>query len=324
MGQIMEWLIMGDEFRDPRLIQEELTDLQELIREENATISKYPEHTELLILHESSLKREQYLLFEFEESLKRFSLDPFDIAFSGEAVRRNGVSLAFLGRSISSLEGILGLISQQSRNIASSLLKSHAQTITESGSLYLVGTGPGSFRIILSSQQPAFGASIAHLSLERFNQLLDCKDDEQLLKEQINILGFKVIARYKGFLELLYRNESNVKFYDKIIPEGFQTKEITGDLAKRICEILGKAESSPDEDVPLRGMLKGISLISHWFEFLVEDSGEKITGSFNQKLELDVKERFDRTVTANFRVSKQWVEIKEKFNKKYELIGFEH
>jgi hypothetical protein len=59
----------------------------------------------------------------------------------------------------------------------------------------------------------------------------------------------------------------NVKFYDRMIPEGFQTKEITVDLAKIIYYILGKAESSPDEDVFIRGTLKGVSLISHWVEF---------------------------------------------------------
>jgi hypothetical protein len=114
---------------------------------------------------------------------------------------------------------------------------------------------------------------------------------------------------------------NNIKLRDTA-PEGFQTTEITGDLAESICEILGKAESSPDEDVFLGGMLKGISLISHSFEFLVEDSGEKITGQFNQKLESEVKARFDRTVIAKFLVSKKWVAIKEKFDKKYELIGF--
>ena len=51
---MLEWLIVADELRDSRLIQEELADLHELIREEKAIISKYPEHTELLILHESS------------------------------------------------------------------------------------------------------------------------------------------------------------------------------------------------------------------------------------------------------------------------------
>jgi hypothetical protein len=48
---------------------------------------------------------------------------------------------------------------------------------------------------------------------------------------------------------------------------------------------------------------------------LIEEPEEKITGTFGQKLESDVKARFDRTITAIFRVSKQGVEIKEKFNK---------
>lgn len=314
---------MDSEFRNPRLVQEELADLQELLRDELETISKYPDHSELLILHESSLKREQYLLHELEESLKRFSLGPFDIALSGETVRRNGISLAFLGRIVTSLEGIFGLISQQSRNKISSLIKDRAQAIAESERLYLVGTSPGSFRIILSSQQPAIGASIAHLSLERFNELLDCKDDENLLKGQINSLGLKVIIRYKGFLELLYKNESNVIFYDKMIPEGFHRREISKELAKDIHEVLGKAEPSPDEYVFLKGTLKGLSLISQWFEFLVDESEEKITGSFNQKLESDIKDKFDKTSICKFRVSKQWIEIKDKFDRKYELIGFE-
>lgn len=315
---------MEDEIRDPRLIQEELSDLQELIREEKLVIAKYPEHTELLILHETSLEREQYLIQELEESLKRFSLGPFDITFSGEPVRRSGILLAFLGRATSSLESIWDLISQQSISKTTSQIRDHTKEISESRNLYLVGVGPGSFRIILSSQQPTIGESIALSSLWKFNKLLDCRDDGELLKEQINILGYKTIVRYKSFLELLYRNETNITFYDKIIPEGFQTKEITKDLAKSIYETLGKVESSPDEDILLRGTIKGVSLISRWFEFLIEESGEKITGTFCQRMESDIKQRFDRTVLAKFRVTKKWVEIKEKFNKKYELIGFEN
>ena len=314
---------MGNDLRDPRLIQEELSDLQALMREEDSAIAKYPEHTELLILHDASLERERYLFQEFEDSLKWFGIYPFDIVFSGEAVRKNGVQLAFLGRAVSSLQDILGLISQKTQSISSAMLKKRGQIIGESESLYLVGTRPGSFGIILSGQQPAIGTSLAYLALDHFNQLLDCKDNEDLLKEQMNILGYKTIIRYKQFLEILYRNESNVKFYDKIIPEGFNTKEITSELAKDIHDVLGKVEIIPDEEILLRGTLKGISLISHWFEFLVEESEERIKGSFDQKLEPDVKAQFDRTLIAKFRVSKQWVEMKEKFNKKYELIGFE-
>lgn len=60
---------MPTEFRDPRLIQEELSDLRAILQKEEALISKYPEHTELLLAHSDTKKREQELISELEAQL---------------------------------------------------------------------------------------------------------------------------------------------------------------------------------------------------------------------------------------------------------------
>jgi hypothetical protein len=312
---------MVEEYRHPSLIQEELSDVQRLLRKEKELISLYPDHTELIFLHETSKQREEHLVKELKIVLDRLQLDSFDMVFKGEAVRGNSISLLFLGKFASTFQDTVRLIAQSQNKTIGLEETELKKPVKEGYSLDVLATCAGSFRVILSSHQPAIDESLVKISLKRLNRLIDCGDNRNLIKEEIKDLGIKTIIKYKGLLGTLYKNKVDIKLYDKMIPKDFETKEITRELAKSIYEAIEREENVPEQEMTLQGTIKGISLLSNKIEFIIDESGKKIEAKFSKSMEPDVKEGFDKSSVAKFRVSKQWNEIKEEFKEKWVLVG---
>ncbi len=264
-------------------------------------------------------EREAHLLKELENALDKVLLNSFDIVLNGDPVRGSSISAAFFGDIIAAFQDILLSISEANEDL-------NANLIRVGSNLDLIATCSGSFRVILASHQPAFGESLAKKSLYDFNELIGCKDDVDLIKNQISKLGSKTINKYKKFLSIIYTNNANVMLYDKIKPIEFETLEINSDLAKNIYNTIVREEPVPDIELSLKGELKGISLFTHNFEFLTVDPDTeeeiKITGKFNKDLEAEVKSNFDMATTAKFKLSREWNEVNENYKRKWELLGF--
>jgi hypothetical protein len=145
-----------------------------------------------------------------------------------------------------------------------------------------------------------------------------------LIKDEIRDLGPRVILKYKDFLDTVYKNNANLKFYDKMRPEGFQARQLSSELAKRIYDVIVSEERIPDETLIYSGTIKGISLLSYTFEFLTGEEEETIKGTFDRELYSQVKERFDKICVARFIVTNQICEITEEVKKTWKLSGFEY
>ena len=314
---------MTEEYRTPSLIKEELSDLAELIRETSQLVSLRPEDFVLQQTLHSLKNREETILNELRETYKRLQMDSFDILIEGDVVSGSSISLSFIGKTLASLQGLVTSIARSMRE-GPTERGAIPLPILEGSRLNLVATCPGSFRIVVSSHRPTIGDSLAKESLERFNKLLSSESDKGLIKDEIRDLGPRVILKYKDFLDTVYKNNANLKFYNKMRPEGFQARQLSSELAKRIYDVIVSEERIPDETLTYRGILKGISLISYTFEFLTGDGEETIKGTFDRELYSQVKERFDKTCVARFIVTKQICEITEEVKKTWKLSGFEY
>lgn len=314
---------MTEEYRSPSLIKEELSDLAELIRETSQLVSLRPEDFVLQQTLHSLKNREETILNELRETYKRLQMDSFDILIEGDVVRGSSISLSFIGKTLASLQGLVTSIARSMRE-GPTERGAIPHPILEGSRLNLVATCPGSFRIVASSHIPTIGDSLAKESLERFNKLLSSEGDKGLIKDEIGYLGPRVILNYKDFLDTVYKNNANLKFYDKMRPEGFTTRQLSSELAKRIYDVIVSEERTPDETITYRGMIKGISLISYTFEFLTGDGEETIKGTFDRELYSQVKELFDKMCVARFIVTKQICEITEEVKKTWKLSGFEY
>lgn len=309
------------EYRQPSLIKEELSDLAELIRENNQLVSLYPEDFALQQALHSLKNREENILNELRETYERLQTDSFDVLIEGVGVRGTSVSLSFIGKMFTTFQGLVTSIAKSVRE-GSDARGPTSHPVLEGSSLNLVATSPGSFRVVVSSHIPAIGDSLVKESLEQFNELLLCEDDKDLIKHKIGDLGHTVILKYKNFLDVISKNDVDVKFYDKMRPMGFRTRQLSSELSKRIYDVIVSEEKIPDEILTCRGVIKGISLISYHFEFLVEEAETPIKGIFDKKLYSQVKEQFDKVCVAQFTVTKEICEITDKITEKWVLSGF--
>lgn len=266
--------------------------------------------------------RQNILLNELNDVYRRLRQDAFDISFGGDVVDRTKISLYFIGKIMVNIQEIVTAIAQAIRE-GPTARGALPRDIIDYSRLNLVATGPGSFRIIVTSYQPTITESLPISSLSQLNDLIEAGENSNLIKPHIKKLGPRVASKYKDFLENIYKNNADLQFYEKIRPENFKPTRLSSELAKRIYDVIVEEESKMVEEVIYRGVLKGLSLISYTFEFLVLDSRETIKGKFDQSIDFDVKAHFDKVTIARFKLRQHYSKITEEIKKDWELLRFE-
>ncbi|GEM_PF-1085662 len=316
---------MTDEIRRPKLVQEELSQIAELIRDNADLVNQYPDRFSLKLHLISLQNREKELLLELSNSYNRLQIDTFDLDVDGKYVENYRISTEVLGNLLVKFQRIVTSIAVQSESGEPSLSARGpiSQLTIENSRIDVIATCPAaSVRVVFSSNKPEITESRARIALKRFNRLLACEDRNDLIKQEINELGPRTIKRYKDLLDVIYKSQSDITFYDIIIPEGFETKVITSELAKRIWDKITNEEAVPDREEQYRGVIKGLSLLRDTFQFLIDDSGEVISGGFDQGLRERVKNSLDRHSVALFKITSKQNELTEEIDKDYVLLGF--
>ncbi len=312
---------MSEDYRRPAFIQEELSDLQKLIRENEVLMSKYPDKFSLKIRHKNLKDREEQLLFELRNSLTRYQMDAFDYVLDGSIVDNQRISLSFFGNLMSTLQDITSSIAQ-SLTGKPTIKGTIPADVLKASRLDLIAIAAGSFRVILSSHEPQIAESSAKTALRYFNDLIECGYDKAAIKELSSKFGKRVLMKYKEFLEIIYKNNANIIMYDKNAFENFRTQKITSELAKKIYDVIIEVEKVPDISVEYRGALKGINLIKNTFVFLVDDSHEIIDGKFEETLANEVIKRLNIPTTIKFNLTTTINDITYDENKEWVLLEF--
>jgi hypothetical protein len=313
---------MYDEVRRPNYILKELDSLRELIDDNRQLVEEDPEELALQLNLMSLKSREKFLLDELHESNRRLSIDTFDLDIGGESVKYHRIYSNVLGDL---LVGFQGLINSISHSIVKGPSESHGpipESIVTGSRVVVRATCGGSFRVILSSDHPALIESATKTALRRLNALLDCEDNKDMIKKEIKELGPRTISSYKKFLEAIYKSKSEIKLYDMLKPEEFDTKVVTSELAEKIWKVIDKEDSIPDKEEDYRGVIKALSLIKYNFQFIISDSGAVISGGFDPSLSDKMKHYLDRLATAHFKISTKQNETTEKMDLHYDLMRF--
>lgn len=312
---------MADDCRDPSIIQEELSDLETLIRKKETLVSKYPDKYSLKVVYQSLKDREEHLLLELKGSYGRHQMDTFDFVLDGDVVDKHSISLSFFGDFVSYLQDVVASIAQSLID-KPTLKGTISKEILNASRLDLVATTTGSFRFVLSSHQPQLVESIAKKALQQFTNLADCEDDKDKIKNMTENLGIRAIRKYQNFLEVLYKNNANVKMYDKIVPDGFHTKEITSDMAERIYNVISEVAELPAESFTYYGKLTGVNIRSYTFEFVLDENNEIIKGTFEYSLADEIKKRLDTNTTIKFNVSTIFEDVFNEEKKEWQIVDF--
>lgn len=313
---------MYDEVRRPSSILSELDRLRELIDDNRQLVEEDPEELALQLNLMSLESREKFLLDELHESNRRLSIDTFDLDISGEPAKYHRIYSNVLGDLLIGFQGLINSISHSIVKGPSESRGPIPESIVAGSRVVVRATCGGSFRVILSSDQPALIESATKTALRRLNALLDCEDNKDLIKQEIKELGPRTISSYKKFLEIIYKSKSEIKLYDLLRPEEFNTKIVTSDLAEKIWKVIDKEEIIPDKEEDYRGIIKALNLIKYNFQFVISDSDDVISGGFDPSLSDKMKHYLDRPVTAHFKISTKQNETTEQLDKHYDLMKF--
>lgn len=310
-------------YRPIKLIKEQISDVNELIKINKDLLNQYPEDFSLKINLESLEGQLNQLLSEFESSSESSMIGTYDMVFDGEILRGTSIPLAFFGEAISKYQVLVEAIVQKdvqkeeiaSRGPISNEIKMMSQLNCEM-------TTASSFRIIISTN-PAFDQAPAISALTRLNHLIECKDDIEKLKELKKVVGIRVIKRYKDFIQVLSLNKANITFYDKIGKKYFSTTKLPKELSNNIYQVIKKVEEIPAQIETHLGKFTMIDIGQKKFRFELSDS-EQITGSYIDTLDSRMrKANFDDLINATFSHIIKYNDITDNEADEWELIKLE-
>lgn len=308
--------------RKPGIIKNELEDLNGLINENNKLLEDYPHDFALKIGLDNLKYRQNQLFNELEMSYKTNMIDTYDILLTGDAVYGNAVSLSYLGGSLRALQDLITAIVQkekkgdEARGPISIEIKKLAQ-------LNVIATASGSFRVIVSGNNPTLFDAPSKQALIKFNDLIECGNNKEKIKDIKQIVGTRVMSKYKEFLGIIKSHSSNITLYDKFGREYFDTTTITKENAENIFNIIDKMETVPDREETYNGTLKMVDLLKRKITFVIEGGERQINGHYNENIsDLKVKTFLDQITVARFVVSTQYNEVTDEEHQEWELVEF--
>jgi hypothetical protein len=229
--------------------------------------------------------------------------------------------LYFIGEFSSALQEVVTSISQSIID-KPTVKGSIPKEIVNASQMDLVATATGSFRIVVASHETQLGDSIPKKSLQSLNSLTDCEDDKTRIKEIGRYIGIRSMKKYQNLMGLIYKSNAKLKMYDSIVPEGFNTKEISTDLARRIYTAIGEVADMPNERKTYFGKLTGVNVRSFTFEFVIDETDEIIKGSFSNTLAEEAKKRLDSMSTIEFIISTTFDDVLDEEKSKWSIGNF--
>ncbi len=310
---------MDIDARPLKLIRQDLTKVNDAIRFTLDFISQYPDDPSLKLgLH--SLEYKQKLLFEeLERSNNGYMRSAFDFVFDGDAVSNNSVSLACLGDTLSSFQEVVTSIVHKVFGKKETSKGPIPNEIKKMAQLNVLATTTGSFRVIITSDV-ALDEAPSMNALNKFNQLINCADNIEEIKEIRKIVGTRTVNKYKKFVYTLVKHDTDMRLYDKVGTDNFTTREITKELANRIYKAVDKVEEMPEQKESFKGKLKGVDVHTNYFRFSIDEETQ-ITGKYDPRLEDKLMNPdFREEVTAVFMHSTKYNDALDEETEDWELI----
>jgi hypothetical protein len=264
-----EW---SDEFA---AIRDELNEINELISENLQLLDLNPFDNALKLNLATLKKRQSHLIEEIVNLRKVRELETYDFCFEGEKVMGTSVSLGFIGKTMAGIQDVVdALANKKARgDHAGSKISADIKNRSE---LLLVGTAAGSFRFYVGGNGRYIDEPLYREALRQLNDMIDCRDDKQKIREKRKQIGPRAFNKYKGLLKVLNENNTGIKMYQQYGKEYVTPNHLNREETRKIWDVLEEIEKMPEEKVVKLGHLTGI-VNSKTFHFKMSD-GQSIHG----------------------------------------------
>lgn len=180
----------------------------------------------------------------------------------------------------------------------------------------------GSLKITLSAAEDNAHIIDSPLknALIKLNDLIDCKDDKDLIIQKMEKYGSKPIFSYKQFLGAISKHDLNLKLYENSKPEDFKVKEISNDFAKSVYKVITESQETITEQFTTKGTIFVVNTESYRFGIKTEQG--KYSVSFNKDFKDEVKTKLDCDVKVKLEKIVEPHEVEGEDFTKYKLLSF--
>lgn len=309
------------DFRNPFIIEEELKDVRELIHLNEELLSEFPDDDDpALEFNLNYLKGlETELINELNESNEFHNIDLFDVVIKDD---NDKVILLDDFADISrSFQKMIIPLAQTGKGKPVQLNESPPVEIMEGTSLGLVEVAAGSLRMILRTDPQTRFSSFVKIAFDRFDDLLECGDNVELLKHQTEKLGPEPMKRYKNFMGIVSKKEVNVTLFDEFKPLKAKKTEITNEFAESVYKVIGIKQKPIEKKIIIEGVLGVIN--TFYYNFTIKDSkNNKINVHFDKVYTNKISRMLDKEVKVEALITETYHELEDKFDKKREFIRF--
>lgn len=297
--------------RYPMHIEEELTDINELIELSEELIDKEGADDALTynLNFLQSFKKE--LTDELNLSYKRYMLNSFDTTVES-GVEGKIPSIAEATRYLLNLQETLYSLAESA--LGKVVKGSKISDVVFEGATMGIGNAKkGSLKIQLkqiNNSQTTFHPYLK-IATDKLNEILDCGSDEYLLREQAAKLGSQPIYKYKNLLNGIKNDNITVTLFDKIKPEGYETQTITPEFAGNVYSAIIQAE--PNEDTYFEEIEGELIVINGKNNTITISSKDEEGNDKDYHIDFD-NERFSSLVGGRY---KKKVKVKIKTTENY-------
>lgn len=299
----------------------EIKKVSQLIRDNNGLMDKYPEEVGLELDQWALESRKSDLLIELKKSNDYFKILMFDLTLEDNEF--SNLSLDKVGSFFTSLQKLVTSLVQ---SIAGPVKKGAkvSDAIREISRLEIIDGNPGSLNIVLKEKTEASVTdTLSKEAFNRLNFLFSCGDDRELIMDQLGKLGNKPIGSYKEFLNVIIKNNIDLKLYDNIKPEGYETFSLTNEFANKVYSVIIETTPTTETEI-IEGLLGAIDTFSKKFTIKKPDEtidnaiveGKKVSVKYGEDYAVLIKNKLESNVKIEVSFTKDCHELEDEIKDK--------
>jgi len=307
--------------RQPSWIMKEIKKVSQLIRDNNGLMDKYPEEVGLELDQWALESRKSDLLIELKKLNDYFKILMFDLTLEDNEF--SNLSLDKVGSFFTSLQKLVTSLVQ---SIAGPVKKGAkvSDAIREISRLEIIDGNPGSLNIVLKEKTEASVTdTLSKEAFNRLNFLFFCGDDRELIMDQLGKLGNKPIGSYKEFLNVIIKNNIDLKLYDNIKPEGYETFSLTNEFANKVYSVIIETTPTTETEI-IEGLLGAIDTFSKKFTIKKPDEtidnaiveGKKVSLKYGEDYAVLIKNKLESNVKIEVSFTKDCHELEDEIKDK--------
>lgn len=308
-------------------IRQQLANVQSRIAENKKLQYKYPKQRRGLEITLSTLEHlESDIINVLQDELTFNNFEVYQLHFEGPKTKSHSIPIHVFGEL---LIGKQGLITSFASDKALPINARIDPKIAMNSQLDIVAVAPGSIKVIVSNSQKVL-CNVEHAetpvkhAFDDLKKIIDCGDDEELLKEEATRLGPKKIVTYRKFLRILYEKDLDMGVSSRLNQKEVSLIDIKTKEAKNIYNTLIKKENPKEDELVVNGVLRAVNLDSGSFKIVVGEGkkSKNMYGKFNPNLEDQVAKNTNKLVKVNLSKITKRKGLGERESNIHELLNF--